>query len=46
VADVQEETNQALGITAAVSDLIGNKVVNVVDIQIVMNAALKLGCTQ
>jgi hypothetical protein len=46
VADVQEETNQALGITAPVNDLNGDKVVNVVDIQIVMNAALKLGCTQ
>jgi hypothetical protein len=46
VSDVQAEINQAIGITAPVNDLNGDKMVNVVDIQIVMNAALHLGCTQ
>jgi len=45
VADVQHFINQALGVIAAGSDLNGDGVVNVVDIQIAANAILGLGCT-
>ncbi len=44
IADVQSETNQALGIFAA-NDLNNDGIVNVADVQIVINAALGLGCT-
>jgi hypothetical protein len=44
VGDVQQLINEALGLAAGVNDLNGDKVVNVVDVQIVTNAALKLGC--
>jgi hypothetical protein len=45
VVDVQAIINEALGVTAGLNDLNGDKVVNVVDVQIVTNAALDLGCT-
>ena len=45
VTDVQQEINEALGIAVAANDLNGDRVVNVVDIQIVIDAALNLGCT-
>lgn len=45
VADVQLIVNQALGVTAPVNDLNGDSVVNVVDVQIEIGAALALGCT-
>jgi hypothetical protein len=36
--------NEALGVMSATHDLNGDGMVNVVDIQIVINAALSLGC--
>jgi hypothetical protein len=45
IADVQLEINEGLGGAQAVNDLNGDHVVNVVDIQIVINAVLNLGCT-
>jgi hypothetical protein len=45
VADVQATINEALGTSPPVDDLNGDHVVNVVDIQIVINAVLDLGCT-
>ena len=45
IADVQKMINQALGESAAVNDLNQDGWVNVVDIQIVINAVLGLGCT-
>jgi len=45
VTDVQQEINEALGVAGAANDLNGDLVVNVVDVQIVINAALHLGCT-
>ncbi len=45
VADVQQFINQASGIMSAGSDLNGDSVVNVVDVQIAVNAILGLGCT-
>jgi trimeric autotransporter adhesin len=45
VADVQAVTNQALGTSSPTADLNQDHVVNVVDIQIVINAALHVGCT-
>jgi hypothetical protein len=45
VADVQAIVSQGLGKSTAVSDLNSDHVVNVVDIQIVINAVLNLGCT-
>lgn len=45
MADVQLIVNEALGVTQAVDDLSGDGAVSVVDIQIEINAALKLGCT-
>lgn len=44
VADVQSSINQALGATPAANDLNGDGVVNIVDAQVVINAALRLGC--
>ena len=43
VKDVQLMVNQSLGLAPA-NDLDNDKIVNVVDIQIVVNAVLKLGC--
>jgi len=45
VADVQAIVNQSLGIVRAANDPNSDGVTNVVDIQIVINAALNLGCT-
>jgi hypothetical protein len=36
--------DQLLGLVKAVNDLNGDGVVSIVDVQIVMNAALSLGC--
>jgi uncharacterized repeat protein (TIGR01451 family) len=41
---VQAIINQALGVSAASSDLNGDRVVNVVDVQIEITAVLALGC--
>jgi hypothetical protein len=46
VTDVQGFINQALGIASAANDINGDHVVNVVDVQIVINAVLNLGCTE
>jgi uncharacterized repeat protein (TIGR01451 family) len=45
VADVQQVIDEALGSQSAANDLNNDGVVNVVDIQIVMNSVLGLGCT-
>jgi uncharacterized repeat protein (TIGR01451 family) len=45
VTDIQAVINQALGSAAVANDLNQDGVVNVEDIQIVVNAALALGCT-
>jgi sugar lactone lactonase YvrE len=45
VVDAQAIINEALGLAPALNDFNGDKVVNVVDIQIVINAILNLGCT-
>jgi len=44
VADVQKLVNQALGDEAAANDLNADSVVNVVDVQIGVDAVLGLGC--
>jgi hypothetical protein len=44
VADAQRMINEALGADSAVSDLNGDGAVNVVDIQLVMNAVLGMQC--
>jgi hypothetical protein len=44
VADVQVITNQALGATTANNDPNADNKVNLVEVQIVINAALDLGC--
>ena len=45
LADVQRAVNEALGTQAATDDLNQDAAVNVVDLQILINAALNLGCT-
>lgn len=45
IQDVQSIVNQALGMSAANNDLSGDSKIDVVDIQIEINAALKLGCS-
>jgi uncharacterized repeat protein (TIGR01451 family) len=45
VIDAQAEINEALGKAQGLNDLDGDHVVNAVDVQIVINAALNLGCT-
>ena len=45
VADAQAMINQALGESLAANDLNGDHIVNAVDLQIVINAVLSLGCT-
>ena len=42
---VQQEINEASGAAAAANDLNGDRVVNVVDIQRLIDAALNPGCT-
>jgi probable HAF family extracellular repeat protein len=44
VTDIQQMVNEALGNSAAGNDQNGDQVVNVVDLQIVINAAMALGC--
>jgi hypothetical protein len=44
VGDVQFEINGALGSESAANDLSNDGVVNVVDVQIIINAVLQLGC--
>ena len=44
MADVQLIINEALGLIPAVEDLNGDGVVSVVDLQIIINAALGFGC--
>ena len=44
VLDVQREIDEALGVNPAVDDLNGDGIVNLVDVQIVANAVLGLGC--
>jgi uncharacterized repeat protein (TIGR01451 family) len=45
VADVQLEINEALGANPPANDINQDGVVNAIDIQIVINAVLSLGCT-
>lgn len=45
VSDVQAIVNQALGKAAPLNDVNNDKVVNVTDVQIVINAVLNFGCT-
>lgn len=44
VADVQQMVNEALGVASPANDLNSDGVVNVVDVEIDINAALSLGC--
>jgi uncharacterized repeat protein (TIGR01451 family) len=44
-ADVQQIVNEALGAAPAMNDVNGDHAVNVVDLQIVVNAALGQGCS-
>ena len=44
MADVQRVVSEALGVMNPVNDLNGGGVVNVSDIQIVINAAMGMGC--
>ena len=44
VSDVQKMVNEALGVLSGANDLNGDGVVNVVDVQVVINFALGLGC--
>lgn len=44
ISDVREPIDEALGIYAANNDMNGDGVVHVIDLQIVMNAALNPGC--
>ncbi len=46
VADVQEAVNEALGNAAPSNDLNQDGVVNTIDVAIVVNAALTMGCWQ
>jgi hypothetical protein len=45
VTDVQRIINEALGVAPAAHDLNGDGIVNVVDLQIVVNAVMGLGCS-
>jgi uncharacterized repeat protein (TIGR01451 family) len=44
VSDIQREINEALGAWSPADDLNSDTIVNVMDVQIVINAALSLGC--
>jgi large repetitive protein len=46
VADAQALINEALGKAPAANDLNGDGTVNIIDVQIVINAVLMLGCTE
>jgi hypothetical protein len=45
VTDIQEMINEVLGISSPVHDLNGDGIVNVVDLEIVVNAVLNMGCS-
>jgi hypothetical protein len=45
VADIQQVINEALGIAPPANDLSGDGIVDIVDLQIVINAALGKGCS-
>lgn len=45
VVDAQAIINEALGVAPALHDSNGDGVVDVVEIQVVVNAVLNLGCT-
>jgi hypothetical protein len=45
VTDVQQIINEALGVAPPANDLNGDSIVNVLDVQIVMNAVMGLGCS-
>jgi thermitase len=45
VADVQKMIDEALGLAQAANDLNGDGVVNVLDVQIVIDAVMNLGCS-
>jgi parallel beta-helix repeat protein len=45
IVDAQQIANQALGVAKPTNDLNGDGIVNSVDLQIVINAVLKLGCS-
>jgi hypothetical protein len=45
VTDVQQIVNEALGVSSPVNDMNGDGLVNVVDLQIVVNAAMNQGCS-
>jgi uncharacterized repeat protein (TIGR01451 family) len=45
VTDVQQIINEALGVAPPANDLNGDSMVNVLDVQIVMNAVMGLGCS-
>jgi uncharacterized repeat protein (TIGR01451 family) len=45
VADVQQIVNEALGLAPPANDLNGDTIVNVLDVQIVVNAVMGMGCS-
>ena len=45
IADLQRAIDEALGISTATDDMNFDGVVNLIDAQIVANAALNLGCS-
>jgi hypothetical protein len=45
VTDVQQIINEALGVAPPANDLNGDSIVNVLDVKIVMNAVMGLGCS-
>jgi hypothetical protein len=45
VTDAQQMVNEALGVSSPGNDLNGDGLVNVVDLQIVLNAAMNQGCS-
>jgi thermitase len=45
VSEVQQMINEALGVSSGVNDLNGDGAVNVVDVQVLVNFVLGLGCT-
>ncbi len=46
VADIQQEINEALGAASPANELNGDATVNLVDVQIVINAVLGKGCLE
>jgi hypothetical protein len=45
ITDAQQMVNEVLGVSSAGNDLNGDGLVNVVDLQIVLNAAMNQGCS-